>query len=258
MAVGLQQHFGVGPGREGVAEPFELRPQVLMIVDLAVEYDPLRGSACRHRLRPAGGEVEDGQSAVPQPHAERSVAVPVRGVRYDGVMELTPAHPTEQEALAIRSTVRLKVVHALQDRRVDRAAQTDRAYDPAHGACSSCLGVRIRSPPLRESLAGGLGEILVTSSTQEACRTPLGPFPLAPCGVGDSGPPSGSIVGSVPVAPTIYGCRTVAGEIRRGTAPEEPRRPGGVPAPACNDAQPVALLNETQTLRCRSRLPAAE
>src|SRR3989475_449551 len=66
MAVGLQQHFGVGPGREGVAEPFELRPQVLMIVDLAVEYDPLRGSACRHRLRPAGGEVEDGQSAVPQ------------------------------------------------------------------------------------------------------------------------------------------------------------------------------------------------
>src|SRR5216117_1214707 len=28
MAVGLQQHFGVGPGREGVAEPFELRPQV--------------------------------------------------------------------------------------------------------------------------------------------------------------------------------------------------------------------------------------
>src|SRR2546422_8237930 len=40
-----QQHFGVGPGREGVAEPFELRPQVLVIVDLAVENDPLRGSA---------------------------------------------------------------------------------------------------------------------------------------------------------------------------------------------------------------------
>src|SRR2546422_7395131 len=116
MAVGLQQHFGVGPGREGVAEPFELRPQVLVIVDLAVEYDPLRGSACRHRLRPAGGEVEDGQSAVPQPHAERSVAVPVRGVQHDRVMESTPAQPTEQEALAVRSTVRLKVVHALQDR----------------------------------------------------------------------------------------------------------------------------------------------
>src|SRR5256885_2585377 len=138
-----------------------------MIVDLAVEYDPLRGSACRHRLRPAGGEVEDGQSAVPQPHAERRVAVPVPGVRYDGVMELTPAHPTEQEALAVRSTVRLEVVHTLQDRSVDRAAQTDRAYDPAHGACSSCLGVRIRSLPLRESLAGGLGEILVTSSRSE-------------------------------------------------------------------------------------------
>src|SRR5207253_8233338 len=109
--------------------------------------DPLRGSAGRHRLRAAGGEVEDGQSAVPQPHAERSVVVPVRGVRYDGVMELTLAHPTEQEALAVRSTVRLEVVHALQDRRVDRAAQTDRAYDPAHGACSSCLGVRIRRYP---------------------------------------------------------------------------------------------------------------
>src|SRR5207302_678740 len=130
-----------------------------------------------------------------QPHTERSVAVPVPGVRYDGAMELTPAHPTEQEALAVRSTVRLEVVHALQDRSVDRAAQTDRAYDPAHGACSSCLGVRIRSLPLRESLGG---------------------------------------------------------------APEAPRAPAGVPAPACNDAQSLALLNETQTLRCRNRLPAAE
>src|SRR5205814_1201027 len=79
------------------------------------------------------------------------------------------------EARAVRSTVRLEVVHALQDRRVDRAAQTDRAYDPAHGACSSCLGVRIRRYPRGWVARLSPGEIVVTSITQEACRIPSAP-----------------------------------------------------------------------------------
>src|SRR5205823_10893204 len=51
--VGLQQHLGVGARGEAVPQRLELGAQLLMVVDLAVEYDPdveIGRASCRERV----------------------------------------------------------------------------------------------------------------------------------------------------------------------------------------------------------------
>src|SRR5207244_13585967 len=94
------------------------------------------------------------------------------------VTESAAVDPTEQEPFTIRSAVRLQVVHALQGGDLDRTAEADGAYDPAHRASPGWLSVRIRRfhLPKGGSPCGDHGESIVTDITQEACRmAPLSP-----------------------------------------------------------------------------------
>ena len=70
LLVGVDDRFGVGARAVAVAGRFELRPDVGVVVDLAVEDDPDRAVFVRQRLL-AGGQIDDAQAAV----AERGLVV---------------------------------------------------------------------------------------------------------------------------------------------------------------------------------------
>ena len=65
-AIQGQQHLGVAAGVEHLAGRLAFRPQLAVIVDLAVEDDAQGPVGAGHRLRPGLGQVDDRQPAVGQ------------------------------------------------------------------------------------------------------------------------------------------------------------------------------------------------
>ena len=106
----MHDDFGVAARVEDVPERLQLRDQLLVVVDLAVEDDDDRAVLVVERLL-AGREVDDRQAAMTEPDARLEV-----------------------HALAVRPAVRLRVVHALQQRAVEvaAAAGVEQSGDAAH------------------------------------------------------------------------------------------------------------------------------
>ena len=90
--VGLGDDLGVGGGEEAVAVALQLRAELLVVVDAAVEHGDQAQLGVHHRLGAGLGQVDDGQPAMGQ--RDRAVvpqAVPVgsaglhhRGDAIDG------------------------------------------------------------------------------------------------------------------------------------------------------------------------------
>src|SRR5207244_13596032 len=100
LSVGREQDFGVAGGAEAVAGGPQLLPQLDVVVDLAVEDDDKLAILRAHRLMTGGAQVQDGQSAKPEPHLlievqARVVRAPVRDapghLAQDGGACLAPA-----------------------------------------------------------------------------------------------------------------------------------------------------------------------
>ena len=68
LSVGREQDFGVAGGAEAVAGGPQLLPQLDVVVDLAVEDDDKLAILRAHRLMTGGAQVQDGESAKPEPH----------------------------------------------------------------------------------------------------------------------------------------------------------------------------------------------
>ncbi len=98
--VGGEQHLGVAAGPEGIAG--ELLSELAVVVDLPVEDEPRGPVGAGHRLRSGVGEIDDGETQVPQPDA-----VP------------------QNDRLAIRTAVALRVEHRLQPRLMTAGASRD-------------------------------------------------------------------------------------------------------------------------------------
>ena len=65
--VEVQDRLGVAVGSERVATAFQLPPQRLEVVDLAVEHEPQRAVLVAHRLRGPRREVDDAEPPHPEP-----------------------------------------------------------------------------------------------------------------------------------------------------------------------------------------------
>ena len=76
---GLQHHFRIGVTPKTRSVRFELRPQVLEIVDLPVENDDVTTIVGPHRLVPVRRHVDHGKTSVPKRQAEPFVE-PATGV----------------------------------------------------------------------------------------------------------------------------------------------------------------------------------
>lgn len=87
---GVDDDLGVGMGAKAVAERFEFGHQFLEVVDFAVEHDHDRAILIEQRLL-AGGQINDRQPAVAQPHSLFQV----------------------QSAL-VGATMKLRFIHAMQ------------------------------------------------------------------------------------------------------------------------------------------------
>lgn len=110
LRVELEQHFGVrlSPRRDAVV--VQPGAQLLVIVDLAVEADPVAGFGVKHGLRAAFAQVDDGKAAMSEADA------PVGG------------HP---QAGAIRTARDHRVTHAQKLGFVDGGASARYAKAPA-------------------------------------------------------------------------------------------------------------------------------
>src|SRR3569832_647894 len=113
-------------GAEGVAERFQLGHQSLETEDFAVEYDDDRTVLVEQRLL-AGGQVDDGQTPMPQSHAWLLVLAAFVGA----AMELGFVHAMQQFAG--------KLVHA---------AGIENAGNAAHASCLSLSIYRVVRRPL--------------------------------------------------------------------------------------------------------------
>jgi hypothetical protein len=155
--IALEQHLGVGARVEVAAPALELRPELLVVVDLTIEYDPGAARARRHRLKAAVGEIQNCQPAVAQRNASRRGRARLAGVAEKGGTEAVRLRPTDDEALAVRAPVGLNVVHPLQDAEVDRASiQSHDACNAAHPALLRWLSVgRDEVGPVGLSLRAG-------------------------------------------------------------------------------------------------------
>ena len=71
--VEMHQHFGVGPGAKSMTARFQLRPQLLEVVDLAVEDHPEGAVFVAHRLM-AAGEIDDRQAAESEANCRSTAA----------------------------------------------------------------------------------------------------------------------------------------------------------------------------------------
>ena len=174
--VGLQQHLGVGARGEAVPQRLELGAQLLMVVDLAVEYDPDVGVAHREGLQAPVGQVEYREAPVAQPQRDGSGGIPSVGVGQKRVPE--PAPPTlgpgEQEPLAVRPPMPLAIVHLLQRGHVDRSREADDPYDPAHRPVTSAASPRSggqRVEPAHRHRAGRESRTMPTAVSTGPGRT---------------------------------------------------------------------------------------
>ncbi len=89
----VNDHFGVGARAKGVPQRLQLGNELLIVIDLAVEYDDDGLVLVVERLM-SGGEIDDGQSPVAERHAGLEVLAEV-----------------------VRPAMRLRVVHAPQEPR---------------------------------------------------------------------------------------------------------------------------------------------
>ena len=90
---GVDDDFGVALGAEDVAERGELRDQLLVVVDLAVEDDDDAAVLVEERLL-AGGEVDDREPPVP----EAEPGLEVRGALVGAAMVLALVHARDEVA----------------------------------------------------------------------------------------------------------------------------------------------------------------
>ena len=96
----MDDDFRVAAGMEAMSERLQFRDQFLEVVDLAVEHDADAAIFVVQRLLPRG-EVDDRQTAVPQPDARLDM------------------HPALH-----RSPMKLRFVHAYEHVAVDFASAT--------------------------------------------------------------------------------------------------------------------------------------
>jgi hypothetical protein len=129
LAIGVQDHLGVGARVEDVAELLQVGHQLDVVVDLPVVGDPIPLRAVVHRLTAALGEVDDREPAVHEAAGD--------GVR-DGRARLVPvrraiAGGEEDATFAVRAAVALDGAHANETIDLDRlAAEVDHSSDTAH------------------------------------------------------------------------------------------------------------------------------
>jgi hypothetical protein len=90
---------------------FELAPKFFEVVNLAVVGDPESPVLARHWLVAGGADVDDGEPSVPETHVSRCV-----------------------QALIVRTAMCDQVVHATEDRVIDRLSteEVDSSDDAAH------------------------------------------------------------------------------------------------------------------------------
>ena len=118
----MHDHLGVALGVEGMAECLQFGNQLLVVIDLAVEYHNDRAVFVEQWLLTCR-DVNDRQAAMPQADSRLDV-----------------------QATLVRPAVPLRVVHALQNGTVDLAAAAGvkDSSDSAHGLSCSCQRLRMR------------------------------------------------------------------------------------------------------------------
>ena len=91
LFVGVNDGLGVGARAVAMAGGFELRPDVGVVVDLAVEDDPDRAVLVRHRLM-AGRQIDDAQPPVAE---RRPIVDEFTGVVWPAMRDdvAHPRHP---------------------------------------------------------------------------------------------------------------------------------------------------------------------
>ena len=142
--VEMGDRLGIGGRVEGVAAGLELRPQLLEVVDLAVEHDPDRAVLVPDGL-PPGLEVDDPEAA----HAEADARA-------------------EVEAVLVRATMRDGRAHGAQLVHGDRTpVETYRTGDTAHRALTSTL-----QPP---AVTGRRGLARPAESSSARLNSPANP-----------------------------------------------------------------------------------
>src|SRR4051812_27072212 len=114
----MREHFAVASGSEAMSPDGELAPQVVVVVDLAVEDDHYPAILAVERLA-AVFDVHDRESA----HAERDVAPDVKPV-------------------AVRSSVDHRLSHRADRPLIRRAAGVENAGDPAHQPTTASVATR--------------------------------------------------------------------------------------------------------------------
>ena len=130
----LQQHLGVAGGAEAHPRALELRPQLLVVVDDAVEDDRQAELVVDHRLRAALGEVDDREPAM---HERR----PVRDHAP------SPSGPRGASAALMRSsTSRSGDAWRRSSPAIPHIAQTARTVGSDRAAVKSACRARIRRP----------------------------------------------------------------------------------------------------------------
>ena len=117
LPVGGEDDLGVALAAEGVAPGRQLGLQLAVVVDLAVVGDGERAVGGAHRLRAAGAEVDDRQSAMAEAH--RAVAV---------------------HAVAVRAAMGDEVAHRLHRPGRHRGARGE-VHAPGDAAHDETLGV---------------------------------------------------------------------------------------------------------------------
>ncbi len=128
----VHDHFGVALRVEHVPERFELRNELLVVVDLAVEYDDDRAVLVVERLL-AGGDIDDREAAMREPHA----SVDVIALAIGPAMGLRSIHPREHCAIDLA-----------------RATAVEHSADATHIALTPPSGRRTGSGTRAPSPAG--------------------------------------------------------------------------------------------------------
>src|SRR5438552_1613453 len=91
VLVEMDDRLAVARGREAMAARLELRPELPIVVDLAVAHDPHRAGLVHQRLR-AAGHVDDGEPAV----SERRLAVDPASLAVRPALREGGRHPVHQ------------------------------------------------------------------------------------------------------------------------------------------------------------------
>ena len=140
LPVRSQQHLGVACRPEGVPSRLQVRPDLAVVVDLAVEDDDSLAGSVLHRLVAAGREVDDREAPVP---------------------EADPAVGRPPQPGVVRAAVAHRVAHAGEGVPVRPRGGRGDAHDPAHGSgppCRGCRGLPERLAVDRVPLPGDPGD----------------------------------------------------------------------------------------------------